>query len=128
MGSERWLNIRVSAMVPLWQMSATPRSMARPDDLIGHHRHAVEEIDEAVAVRAEEGQVAGVAISSRVSRGPDSVPVSEKPALKQTKPPAPRAASARGDAGRFVIGHGDEGGIGSARQVRDRAIISGGGR
>ena len=49
----------MSEIVPLWQISATPRSMRLADDLIGQHRRAIEEIHEAVAIRTEEGQVAG---------------------------------------------------------------------
>jgi hypothetical protein len=67
--------------------------------LIGHHGHAIEEIDEAVAVRAEEGQGAGACEQLARELLADSVPVSEKPAVKQTKPPAPRAASAPATAG-----------------------------
>ena len=35
-GSERSLNSRLSAIVPLWQMSATPRSRRRPTSWSGH--------------------------------------------------------------------------------------------
>ena len=116
--------------MPLWQMSATPRSTGGSDDLIGHHRHSIEEIHEAVAVRTEEGQVAGTARrSSRVSRRPASVPVSEKPDAEADEAAGAARRERAGDRRRLVIRHGDERRVGHARQIGDRAIVGGrGGR
>jgi hypothetical protein len=47
----------------------------------------------------KKGSSPALASSSCVSRSPSAVPVSEKPAAKHTKPPAPRRASAAAIAG-----------------------------
>ena len=113
-------------MVPLWQMSATPRSRRRPTTWSGQQRRAVEEIDEAVAVRAEERQVAGAARAARcVSRWPSSVRGLGEARRRSTRSRRRRArASAPAIAGTSWLGAAMNAASGARRQLVDRAEVA----
>jgi hypothetical protein len=91
-------------------------------DLIGQHRRAIEEIHESVAVRAEEGQFAGLLEELAIQPASDfRAELAE--ARAEAHEPARAARGERpGHRRRLVIRHGDESRIGDARQLGDGAI------
>src|SRR6185437_13876798 len=93
------------------------------DDLVGPQRHAVEEVDEAVAVRPEEGQLTcGVQqlrgqLAARGGRGLGEAGREAHEAAGAT------AGQRGGNGGYLAIGGGDEGCIRRRRQFVHRAEI-----
>ena len=98
------------------------------DHLVGPQRDAIEEIDDAVAVRAEERQ-RPARLDQRLRQfSPAACRVLRSPTLKQTKPPAPTCRRRRGDRRHLVAGHGDERRVGRRGQFLDRSEITALGR
>ena len=110
-------------MVPLWQMSATPRAGRAPTTWSGQQRRAVEEIDEAVAVGAEIGQAAGRALESggeALARGCAGL---GEAGGKADEAAGAAARQSGGDRRDLVVGSGDERRIGRLRKIIDGAKI-----
>jgi hypothetical protein len=89
----------------------------RTHDLIRHHRDAVEEVHEAVTVRPEEGQSAGIAgeLSSEPMAGLGARLGEARGETHEASGAARRKGGCH--ARRFVIRHGQEGRIGNARKI-----------
>ena len=97
------------------------------DHLVGQQCRSIEEIHEAVAVGAEEGQRPGI-VEQRLGQLPSGFgsELGETRAETHEATGAARGELA-GHGGRIVVRHRKESGIGRARQLRDGSIVRGGG-